>query len=116
VDLLAQFIEPHFVDEPFNGPLDLSRSGLRLRVVTIGRCYESDALKFQASDDSLAFDLVAGQPAQIIDDQNVQFVPVGRTQHFPILWPRTVGAGYGSIRVFANDQPTFGFCPTPAVA
>jgi hypothetical protein len=48
MDLLAQFIEPHFVDESFYRALNLPRGGLRLRVVTVCCCYDADALKFEA--------------------------------------------------------------------
>jgi hypothetical protein len=66
MDLLAQFIEPHFVDESFYRALNLPRGGLRLRVVTVCCRYDADALKFEAPDDALAFYLVAREPTQVI--------------------------------------------------
>lgn len=60
--------------------MNLSGCKLALRVVAVCVCDDPDAEEFEAADGALAFDLIACETAQIINEQSVELATFGRVQ------------------------------------
>lgn len=102
--LLTQLIEPHLVDEILHTALDLASR--RLGLGSVGDGDQTDTRELKAADDTFTLDLIARQPAQVINHQNIDLA-IGRgCEHCLIPGTIAVRAAHRLICIRFSDAPS----------